>query len=587
MKSKIVPLRLALARARAGEKETLSGEIQPQPSVPSPVAMKLSLHPTHLVPLLAAFGLIKILLTGVLHAEDVGWHSDLTGELGRGYSHRNPLDLRKIVAVFDSTTPELINQTGKKWDVTFTQHQFDVSRLLDLNVGVSARNLTLNGKVGFSFVDSTQFSENSLTFAVAFNNDFGRRVYHATGLSQEFQSFVAVAKQTLRGEALHKAITDEFGTHFISGHKLEAKLVVLYRFDFGSLSKVRELSANTSGNYTSGVNSANWQARFRDLLTQQESSLGLSYRLTTSATTTEGLPSLPEQGTITSVAQFLEFANKLQAYGEAMKEQHAMPTRYIIEPIQNLPGYAALVDNFSPSTQFDNSYERFMETYAKFKAWEDRLLQWSGDARHMSWLNAEGQKIVTGMRAEVTTHLKQLQAIARNHFQTGAPLTLTQEIINYQANFSRVPIPRIGQSRLTEFRPIPTAHWVLWIGGVEAGPIGLTIDRPFNTVALLSHGAETGVSYDVFFNESDFVAFGKQGAGFKGNSDVAGLFNDFSASPAWQALRTAAAQRRIGFVACFISRSDPWDPSRLSLAVKDATGQFVDVVPWLATANFP
>jgi len=155
-------------------------------------------------------------------------------------------------------------------------------------------------------------------------------------------------------------------------------------------------------------------------------------------------PALWHTNIINSPSEFLQFGQRVEDYWRSLTETNGVPTDYIAEPIENLPGFAALVDGYSPSTLFNTSYERFMTVHGKLKSWHQTLLYWASDARHMSWMNAVGQTMVRALERDAFRELNALEAKARDHFERGTPLVVEDTTLNFLQNFDRIPRPTIN-----------------------------------------------------------------------------------------------------------------------------------------------
>ena len=120
----------------------------------------------------------------------------------------------------------------------FRSHKLDLTKNFHLNSSLSLDGWLVEGSVGLDIVDNQSSSQNTITFAYECTRNFGDRLYNVTGLAPGFASFVNTLSQTATGAELHRRVTDVVGTHFVSGYQSEARVVVLYTFEFASRTRV-------------------------------------------------------------------------------------------------------------------------------------------------------------------------------------------------------------------------------------------------------------------------------------------------------------------------------------------------------------
>ncbi len=297
-------------------------------------------HPPHLTLFLS--GLLQLTLLSPLHGETIGWHPDLTLEPGCGLEYRQQYLLKPRVALLDPSAATNYSGTGSaSYSASFSQHQLDLVSRFSLNLNVSAKYGVYSGKVGFSYVDDTAYTGNTLNFVFECNRDYGFTRFRPSALDSDFISEINRLRQTLRGQALQKAITERFGDYFISGYKSVGKVVVIYTFNFESQTTARSITASIAGKYKNGVTSVQFQSDVQSFFQQTDSSVSMSYRFFSSD---PNRPLLFPTNQITSYGQFVTFSTVVGDYCNNMSPTGAARTEFIVEPMQNLPGYSALVE---------------------------------------------------------------------------------------------------------------------------------------------------------------------------------------------------------------------------------------------------
>jgi hypothetical protein len=400
---------------------------------------------------LAALSTIALLLSGgfpsgllsTLHAETIGWHPDLTLQPGYGLEYRQQYLLKPRVVILDSSATTDNSGIGSaSYSASFSQHQLDLVSRFSLNLNVSAKYNVYSGKVGFSYVDDTSYTGNTLHFVFECNRDYGFTRFRPTAPDPDFAGEISRMRQTLRGEALQKAITERFGDYFISGYKTVGKVVVIYSFHFESQTTARSIAASIAGKYKGGVASVQFQSDVQSFFQRSDSSVSMTYKVFSSD---PSRPLIFPSNQITSYDEFIAFSLVVGDYCNKMTQGGAARTEFVVEPLVNLPGYSALVEGNSPTNQFEASYDKFLDAYGALKQWDKMLTDWTMDNRQMSWMSANGQRLVLTMRKEVADYVKTLEGLAISHFTTGSPLEVPDEILNYFVNFNRIPMPVLGK----------------------------------------------------------------------------------------------------------------------------------------------
>lgn len=500
-------------------------------------------------------------------------------ELGHGTDLRNQ-DIRKpAVAVMASNPSPDPSTGGAEINVRFVQHQFDLAKSFSLNSSLSAKNKMVGARVGFDMVDNFKASGNTVTFVFECNRNFGDRVYNVTGLDPDFVATVNEFKKSLSGAALHKAITERYGTHFISGQQKAAKVVLIYTLTYESQATSRSRALDFGLKYSNGITSADMRLALKDEMSRSDNKVSLSYQFYSSDPYAK--PSFPVTAKVDTFDEFLAHAAKVEAYCHSLDPAKAKDVAYVVESIDNLPGYIQLLDGYHPERFFNSSYDRFVQIYAQLKSWDEQLFAWTADARRISWLNTNGQKLVLGMREDAAAIVKRLEDAAKSHFKDGKPLEIPADIIDYRVNFKKIASPQIRQARMVSIDPGNGGSWTFWVGVVDAGALELTIDRPFRSVVILRDGVEFGNTWDLYYDLAAFEASAPHyPTKFAWSEEV---FAQFLKSTVWADLRRDAATRRLGFVAGALSHPPGYDYNKLSVGIKDASGHITEVVPFLAS----
>lgn len=503
-------------------------------------------------------------------AETIGWHPILQGiRTGRGVDLRNQKDLKGFVAVMGTNNVGISGGGGFEQKTRYVQDTYDLAQSFSLNTSLSIQSKVFSGSVGYASAEAHTASGNSISFAMDCTRVLGDDLFPVLTLDPDFTNTVAQLRQTLSGSSLHKAISDRYGTHFVSGMQRAFKAVMLYTFTFQSQSSARAQSLSLSAKYRGGVSRATFSADVSSFLGQRDSKVTMTY----SFMSTDPLappPPFATNSVISNLTQFTTIADQFENYCRTANLAGATPISYTVEPLQNLPGYLAMLGGYSPATVFLPNYADYMQTFSEFGAWADLLNYWTGDPRRMNWLNTNGQRMVFSMRSEVSGFLSVMRDTARSHFTNGTSLEISADILNYRANLAQIPMPRV----------VVIGRYIqpdvgLYVGYVNAGARDLTVSNPFQSVFMTYNGNEFGKEVQLWTDERQFRDWINSHPG----EPYLPLFNspDVFGGPRWAAVVAATNTQRIAFFFGGDYRTD-WNPA--AWVIKDAAtpSQVVDSV---------
>ncbi len=515
-------------------------------------------------------------------ADVVGWHDDFGGDIGLGLDLPRQKETKPPVAIF--ATVASANNTGKlSITARFVQHRLDMVKTFSLNTSIGLSYGIEGGNVNFAMVDKETFSQNTLTFLQDCTRDFGESKPAFLGFNPNFTNTVNSLKQTLNGDALQKAITGLFGTHVVYGYKSAAEVAVVYHFKYNSsaIARSTSLSVAGTGNYDGvQIDFASFvQTQFK----QTNTDVSLDAHFWSSDPNLP--PPFPVVTNIATYSQFLAYSAQIQNYCASMDPSRAKKTGYLVEPLQSLDGYYNLV-GFTPATNHDDpGFDRFNYYYSMLKAWENQLLYWTTDPRHMSWLNIAGQQQVNVILRDVTDYRKTMEKTASAYFATGAPLVVTEDIINYFANSSRIPIPTIYTLWSGEYDCGPVSvkrH--LYLGYIYFGSAGLTVSQPIGNVSVYESGVDVGHMADL----TDYTAAkfyqDEKAAGAASCSKLVDVINQAFSTDLWLSVTNQAQTNRIVFFSVDEKASDV-DAGTYTFVIKDNAFEMMDQVNMLTTRS--
>lgn len=519
-------------------------------------------------------------------AQRIGWNENLSLVVGETYSQGIDMhhqgDNKSIVAVMD-TKGNITDHGAATVDIAFAQNKFDLVKSFSLNSCMAAKSLVGHGSVGLNIVDNLSDSQNTLHFAYVCKRDVGTTRYRPLDGSDELKDFVAKRKGTMSAADLRNAVAEKYGTYFVTGVQKVIRVAVVYSFQFESQAIAQSYSLTWRGKYGSGVSGVAFNGTVASMLAQTNTHVAMSYRLDT---TDSSAPwPILSQGSITNFEQFLTINTMLETYSQNLSENRPQPASYVVAPDTNIPHYDDLFENAGTSTELTD-YDRFLEVYAKFKNWENLLMGWTEDARRMSWLNADGQRMVIEMRKDVTAYRKYLEQLAQAHFQNGKPLEVSDALMNYMVSLNHIPLPSVNIAlRISStVGTAPGTAESYWFGYVDAGPQNLTIDHPFPILSILSGGIEvppdgsTLNPVTIYWDTNDFVALLNSPANLTTADNARRFFApSVGDNPQLGQLFTMAKTRRLGFFLVLGSSHYYGQYENWMLGIRDATGDFADL----------
>lgn len=510
----------------------------------------------------------------VAHSETIGWHPDLQGiRLGRGVDLRDQGSTKGFVATMGTNnTP---GGSGSSFDlgVRYVQDSFDMAQSFSLNTSLSVRSKVFSGSVGYSSAEGVSSTGNSVSFAMDGGRALNDELYPVIALTPDFSNTVATLRQTLSGAALEKELARLYGTHYVSGVRRAFKAVMVYTFTFQSQASARSQSLSVSAAYRGGVSRASFTADVASIFARKDSKFTLSYQFRSSNPISPP-PPFATNSVITDLSQFTVISDLFENYCRTNDLSFAIPVSFTVERFQNLPGFQALVGNYTPASILQPDYGFFMQTYAEFAGWQEILNYWTGGAERMNWLNTNGQRMVTTMRGEVGTFIESMKNSARSHFTNGTPLEVSADIINYRANLAQIPVPR-----LVVWQRVFRDGGGLWLGYVNAGPRELTVANPIQSVSLTYQGNEYNNEPPIYYSASDFKAY-LDSFSFS-QFDLDQFKNPGFQGPRWAGILAATNVYRIGFFYGGASTyfGSQMDFNQAAWIIKSAANQIVDSLP--------
>jgi hypothetical protein len=294
-------------------------------------------------------------------------------QLGDGVAlnhQQDPKSLRLVLL----TSPTTTNNTGSFTEtVTFAQHTYDMIKTLSVNASASLDALTFSGDIDVGFFGMQTFGANDLRFVYTAIKNYGTTVYSAVDFSPTNKSLIAGFQKNLQGAALHSAITTALGTHYVRGYESAAIVSVVYSFHYASASVKQQTSVSANASWDTGSFSGFVNSFFASSNTTTTMSYEFystdPYQLTTNL-------SLGSTGIIRSYQQFTNFVQQVEAYANAMNSAHAKVTGYILDPIQTVPGYLAMLGGYVPPTTNGPDYNGFLNAYSALQATKQSLAPW-------------------------------------------------------------------------------------------------------------------------------------------------------------------------------------------------------------------
>lgn len=515
-------------------------------------------------------------------AATIGRHPGFIPLHGYGLNLRNPDDLKPPVAALDFAQPETYAGDGSaQFSVHFSQHKLDLTKHFALNASLSVKSMAFTGRANFSYVDNTRYSGNNLNFAFVCTRDYGTTTYTNASVGPQFSEEVNLFRQTnhLSGPALYGAISNRFGTHYIKGHRSVGKVVVIYTFHFDSTTTTRDLTTSLDARYRGGVTTVNFHTDVRSFFEQTASRVSMTYQFYSSD---PGRPLLFSTNAITSYADFLAFSDAVVTYcNTQMTPAGGERSEFVVDRIENLRGYCALAGNCIPAPLPGADYDRWMDAYGQLARWDDTLTGWAIDPRRMSWMNTNGQRLVLGMRRDVSNYRRTLEVTARRHFDAGEPLVVPDEIFNYFANFSRIPLPAISGGP-GGGDPIPSNSGR--IGWINCGPKELVKETPFNYISTFLDGLSANAITPVFYSSGAFASNMNYRATAEPNGAwLQSITQQFLNSPIWTQLQDAQQHCKIGFFLDIVGSGVNAD--RFSWVLLDDAGGAAESVPYRTPNN--
>lgn len=487
-----------------------------------------------------------ILSSVLLHAEFIGWHPQLQGiRVGRGLDLNNQEDTKGFVAEVGPNPIPGGAGGGFEQSVRFVQDTFDMAQAFSLNARLSVRSKVYSGSVGYSQAEVAVSSGNRITFVMDCARVLPDELFAPTGLTPEFRSAVVELKRSYTGPEFEKQLARTYGTHYVSGVRRAFKAALVFTFTFDSQASARSQSLAISARYRGGVARGDFDADVNSFFARRDSRFSLSYEFR-SLNPFASPPPFATNAAISNFAQFQTLANQFETYCRTVDLAQAVPITYTIERFRNIPAYQELVGAGGISDIVVPDYSEFMQNFTDLSGWLETLNLWTREPERMNWLNTKGRALVTAMRGEVDSQVRTMREVAKAHFETGTPLDVPADIVNYRANLAQIPVPRV-----VVFARYVTHNDAIWFGYVNAGPLDLTVPNPFQSGFMTYQGSEYGNEPAIFWSATDYRShvYGPVTSPyFDANSARSQARESAFSPPRWTGLLGATNKMRLGFL---------------------------------------
>jgi hypothetical protein len=447
-------------------------------------------------------------------------------------------------------------------------------KTLSVNSSVSLNELIGSGDVSISFFGRQTFSANDAKFVFTKTRNFGTTLYTPVGFSSNFWAQLGLDQSPtnhLQGEALHTALTSALGTHYVRGYDSAAMVSVVFTFHHDSASIKQQLSISASG---SSFDTASFSSYVSAFFQSTNTDTTLTYQFYSSDPGQSPTNfSFGLTGSLGSYQDFTNFVSRLETYANAMDPARAKVTAYILDPIQTVPGYLALLGGYVPPPTLSPDYTEFLEYYTALQTWNQRLTSRGA----MSWLNARGQQVISNTVVDVRNYLSSMQSISSNHFNHGAPLYVPRDVVAYLASLRDLRLPTIYVMDTWQWYDGTTYTYHTVIGRLDCGNSDLVATLPFGNIALTNSSGTT--TLPLYYIPSDFQTnMLKTYSSGTRNAHLKALF----ASEQWNSL-TNSNPNLNGF---FMVTERNNVAAEYSLAIYDPiSGAAIDSLPLLATQS--
>lgn len=412
-------------------------------------------------------------------AIEVGWHDNMYLQPGDGVQLNDQKEPASVGLVL-LTNPTTTNNTGSFTEsVSFAQHTYDMVKALSVNSSVSLDSLMFSGDVSVSFVGKQTFDANDLIFVYTATKDFGTTVYSPVDFSPTNKALIASFQNKLSGAALDAAITSALGSYYVRGYDSAAIVSVVYTFHYAAAS----LKQQTIGTANASWDTGSFSGFVSSFFGTSNSAISMSYQFYSTDPYQLATNLFGSTGIITNFQQYTNFVGNVEAYANAMSAAHAKVTGYVLDPIQTVPGYLAILGGYVPPTPNPADYNSFLQAYTALQVTKQNLDTWLLSGNTLSWLNSQGRQTLIAQWNQVANYLAEMKSIAQSHFSTGTPLNVPADAAGFLAGLSAIRFPQIiymdsfasGSDRCV-------------IGRVDCGCTNLTAPSPFYNVAARYHG---------------------------------------------------------------------------------------------------
>ena len=432
----------------------------------------------------ALFALAMLACMVTASAEVIGWHPAINAQVGDAINFNDPTIRRNFGTTQSDVT--LIDTGSISVSGLFTQSKRDLSKALSVSASVDVKSAFFDVAAKVDFVQKQSFSANTVNFAVKYWKNFPDEIWTDFSMLTSIRNRIS---DRVNDPDVREWIRKTYGTHYVRGYKKSAYAVVAYRFTTQSTSFSQELRARLNAGGGNGFTTVRLNAEVEKAFSESRSAITLQYEFLGSDP--NFTPNFPITGKIDSLAGFIEFGQKVEAYARELKSENARITGYIVEDIKRFPGFPE-APGLQGQLAADTNYDEFLKIYEQLGIWREILNDWLLTQRGLTWLKQTKIDELKLLFSQIESLRTSMRDTALEHFNEGTPLSIEDPLFDAAAIFSRIPEPRVN---IVTAPKIGDGGIHVAFGFIDCGPKDSVTEVPFSVINLQNPDTTNAIFY--------------------------------------------------------------------------------------------
>ena len=265
--------------------------------------------------LLVGFSIVNLVFPARVQAAVYGYHPDTTLKLMGGFDPQRPTN-QGLTCLGGTPAPIEGGTVGANFNATVVKSREELLRILHVDASLSGRYGLFSGGASFSYDNQYSFEEDSLTWAIYADSDFGRVDVPDAHPNKYAQDLIKAKKWT--------QFKAGCGTEVVVGERHEGSVAAIFSIRNLSQSQKSDLEAKATFGASGGIWSASAQANYHKFVS--EASQLSTIKVTVAVVGGQGIQVL--SGLAADYDDLQKITDVIRTYIAGLNFQNSIPTQY-------------------------------------------------------------------------------------------------------------------------------------------------------------------------------------------------------------------------------------------------------------------